>query len=84
MSSALCGYVGGTNQTFYDLRFINNVRVAQIFWIINVCRDSSRSIIMMTAVVTNFDTYQQWHQSTRAFPPLINRSQMRLLCVAGA
>ena len=31
------------------VRFIDNVRVEQIIRIINVCGDSSRSIIMMTA-----------------------------------
>ena len=37
-----------------------------------------RSVIMMTAVVTIFDTYKRWYQSTKAFPPLITFSLMRL------
>ncbi len=36
----------------YDLRFINNVYVAQIFRIINVCSDLFRVIMMI------FDTYK--------------------------
>ena len=40
--------------TIYDVLFINNVRISQIFWIINVCRDSFRAIIMMIAGCHDF------------------------------
>ena len=33
--------------TMLDVRFINNVRIAQFFRIINACRGGLRAIIMM-------------------------------------
>ena len=38
----------------HDVQFINNVRVVHFFRIINVCGDSSRSIVMMTACCDDF------------------------------
>ena len=46
----------------YDVRCINNVRVAQIFRIINACWDSFKAIIMMTANCHDFYTYKRWYQ----------------------
>ena len=38
----------------YELRFVDNVRVAQIIWIINGCRVFLRSGIMMTTGCRDF------------------------------
>ncbi len=48
-ATALENAVAYARCTIFEVRFINNVRVAQIFFgSLNVCRDSFRDIIMMT------------------------------------